>query len=73
MLPFDSGFTRSEGEGGTSCHLPFPGRPGLSQSCSRRVFHPAALRLGRVLFAKALMSASDPFFVSSSNMLITFL
>jgi hypothetical protein len=45
MLPFDSGFTRSEGEGGTSCHLPFPGRPGLSQSCSRRVFHPAALRL----------------------------
>jgi len=45
MLPFDRGFTRFEGEDGTSCHPPFPGRPGLSQSCSRRVFHTAALRL----------------------------
>jgi hypothetical protein len=25
------------GEGGTSCHQPFPGRPGLSQPCSRRI------------------------------------
>jgi len=45
MLPFDRGLTRAEGEGGTSCHHPFPGRPGLSQSRSRRVFHTAALRL----------------------------
>jgi len=27
--------TRSGGEGGTSCHHPFPGRPGLSQPCSQ--------------------------------------
>lgn len=27
--------TRSGGEGGTSCHQPFPGHPGLSQSCSQ--------------------------------------
>jgi hypothetical protein len=31
------------GEGGTSCRLPFPGRPGLSQSRFRRVFQPVAL------------------------------
>jgi hypothetical protein len=29
----------------TSCGQPFPGCPGLSQSCSRRVFQAAALRL----------------------------
>ena len=39
MLPFDRGLTRAEGEGGTSCHHPFPGRPGLSQSRSPRFFH----------------------------------
>ena len=27
---------RVRGAGGTSCHRPFPGRPGLSQPCSRR-------------------------------------
>ena len=45
MLPFDRGLTRFEGEGGTSCHRPFPGRPGLSQSCFRRGFQAFALRL----------------------------
>jgi len=34
---------RKVGEGGTSCHLPFPGRPGLSQPRFRRVFQPVAL------------------------------
>src|SRR5258707_12573103 len=29
--------TRSGGEGGTSCRQPFPGHPGLSQPCSRRL------------------------------------
>src|SRR5580704_15596137 len=34
---------RLGGEAGTSCRLPFPGRPGLSQSRSRRVFQIVAL------------------------------
>src|SRR3954469_21721360 len=29
--------SRFGGEGGTSFHQPFPGHPGLSQSCSRRL------------------------------------
>ena len=33
------------GEGDTSCRRPFPGRPGLSQSRSRRFFQVFALRL----------------------------
>jgi hypothetical protein len=35
----------SEGADDTSCRQPFPGRPGLSQSRSRRVFQAFALRL----------------------------
>ena len=50
--------SRRRGEGGTSCHRPFPGCPGLSQPRTRRVFHAAALRL----FADSGLS----FFVSSS-------
>jgi hypothetical protein len=42
-MPSDRGCPHG-GEGGTSCRRPFPGRPGLSQSCSRRIFHSAALR-----------------------------
>jgi hypothetical protein len=41
MLPADRGCPRG-GEGGTSCHHPFPGRPGLSQSCLRRSFQTSA-------------------------------
>ena len=34
-----------QGKRNTSCCAPFPGLPGSSQPCSRRIFHTAALRL----------------------------
>lgn len=34
-----------QGKRNTSCRAPFPGLPGSSQPCSRRIFHTAALRL----------------------------
>ena len=56
---------RVRGAGGTSCHRPFPGRPGLSQPCSQRTVsgrcaatvlsrnkddHAHAPRIGKQLF-----------------------
>jgi hypothetical protein len=41
-MPAKTRFRGIGGDGGTSCHRPFPGRPGLSQSRSRRSFQTAA-------------------------------